>query len=85
MWMAKTRPCCRTQRGYVTVMKWDSVSTQRGGTGKVVAFKGSKHVYAVLANTRTQVTVLATMSAAGHYLRPMLIYPYKRIPGKNLF
>ena len=48
---------------------------------KVVAFKGSKHVYAVSANTRTQVTVLATMSAAGQYLPPMLIYPYKRIPG----
>ena len=43
---------------------------------KVVAFKGSKRVYAVLANTKTQVTVLATMSAAGHYLPPMLIYPY---------
>ena len=51
---------------------------------KVVAFKGSKHVYAVSANTRPQVTVLATMSAAGHYLPPMLIYPYKRIPRRNL-
>ena len=51
---------------------------------RVVACKGSKHVYAVTANTKHQVTALATVSAAGHYLPPLLIYPYKRIPQKNL-
>ncbi|GFS24000.1 hypothetical protein ElyMa_003404000 [Elysia marginata] len=51
---------------------------------KVVACKGAKNVYSVTSNTRTQVTVLATMSASGHYLPPLMIYPYKRIPSKNL-
>ncbi|XP_012944713.1 uncharacterized protein LOC101864422 isoform X1 [Aplysia californica] len=52
---------------------------------KVIAFKGAKTVYTALsANSKTQVTVLASVNAAGLYLPPLLIYPYKRIPGKNL-
>ena len=42
---------------------------------KVLAFKGSKNVYSVSSNNR-QVTVLVAMSAAGHYLQPLVIYPY---------
>ena len=51
---------------------------------KVVAFKGSKRVYAVSANTRTQVTDLATMSAAGHYLPPMRCYRFRTMGGLRL-
>ncbi|GFO44056.1 tigger transposable element-derived protein 6-like protein [Plakobranchus ocellatus] len=51
---------------------------------KVIAQKGAKHVYKVTANSKKQVTVLACTSAAGQYLPPTLIYPYKRVPTKNL-
>ncbi|XP_059139407.1 uncharacterized protein LOC131927669 [Physella acuta] len=51
---------------------------------RVVAHKGSKHVYNVTSKTKTQVTVLACASAVGQYTPPMLIYPYKRIPNRNL-
>ncbi|GFO24531.1 tigger transposable element-derived protein 6-like protein [Plakobranchus ocellatus] len=51
---------------------------------KVIAQKGAKHVYKVTANTKKQVTVLTCSSAAGQYLPPTLIYPYKRVPTKNL-
>ena len=51
---------------------------------KVIACRGSKHVYNVTAGVKSQVTVLACASASGHFLSPLLIYPYKRIPSKNL-
>ena len=51
---------------------------------KVLAFKGSKNVYNVSSNNKRQVTVLVAMSAAGHYLQPLVIFPYKRIPNKGL-
>ncbi|XP_059153207.1 uncharacterized protein LOC131938976 [Physella acuta] len=51
---------------------------------KIVACKGSKHVYTVSSNNKTQVTVLACASASGQYIQPLLIFPYKRIPNKNL-
>uniref|UniRef100_A0A2C9LK08 HTH CENPB-type domain-containing protein n=1 Tax=Biomphalaria glabrata TaxID=6526 RepID=A0A2C9LK08_BIOGL len=51
---------------------------------RVIACKGSKHVYTVTSGCKTQVTVLACISAAGQYTPPLLIYPYKRIPCKNL-
>uniref|UniRef100_A0A2C9LUE5 HTH CENPB-type domain-containing protein n=1 Tax=Biomphalaria glabrata TaxID=6526 RepID=A0A2C9LUE5_BIOGL len=51
---------------------------------KVVASKGSTHVYNATSNTKTQVTVLACLSAAGQYTPPLLIYPLKRNPHQNL-
>ncbi|GFO27400.1 tigger transposable element-derived protein 6-like protein [Plakobranchus ocellatus] len=51
---------------------------------QVLAFKGSKHIHNVTSNTKNQVTALACMSGTGHYLPPLLIFPYKRIPYKNL-
>ncbi|XP_005096053.1 uncharacterized protein LOC101849918 [Aplysia californica] len=51
---------------------------------KVIACKGAKNVYNITSNTKTRVTVLATVNAADFYLPPLLIYPYKRVPGKNL-
>uniref|UniRef100_A0A2C9KVQ1 HTH CENPB-type domain-containing protein n=1 Tax=Biomphalaria glabrata TaxID=6526 RepID=A0A2C9KVQ1_BIOGL len=51
---------------------------------KVIGCKGSKHVYSISSNNKTQVTVLACSSARGQYIPPLLIYPYKRIPTKNL-
>ncbi|GFO42280.1 tigger transposable element-derived protein 6-like protein [Plakobranchus ocellatus] len=51
---------------------------------KVIAEKGAKNEYKVISNTKKQVTVLACTSAAGQYLPPTLIYPYKRVPTKNL-
>ncbi|XP_059157580.1 uncharacterized protein LOC131941962 [Physella acuta] len=51
---------------------------------KVKACKGSKHVYRVTPFTKHQVTVLACTSVTGQYTPPMLIYPHKRIPQKNL-
>uniref|UniRef100_A0A2C9KFK5 HTH CENPB-type domain-containing protein n=1 Tax=Biomphalaria glabrata TaxID=6526 RepID=A0A2C9KFK5_BIOGL len=51
---------------------------------QVIACKGSKNVYNITANTKKQVTVLACCSAAGEYMPPLLIYPYKRVPKHNL-
>uniref|UniRef100_A0A2C9LU19 HTH CENPB-type domain-containing protein n=1 Tax=Biomphalaria glabrata TaxID=6526 RepID=A0A2C9LU19_BIOGL len=44
---------------------------------RVIACKGSKHVYTVTSGCKPQVTVLACISAAGQYTPPLLIYPYK--------
>ena len=56
----------------------------KAGERKVMAFKGSKTVYSDSLNNERQVTVLVAMSAAGHYLQPLVIYPYKQIPDKGL-
>ncbi|XP_013065756.2 uncharacterized protein LOC106054447 [Biomphalaria glabrata] len=53
-------------------------------TRQIVASKGTKNVYSITSNTKSQVSVLACCSAAGQYIPSMLIYPYKRIPQKNL-
>uniref|UniRef100_A0A2C9JXP0 HTH CENPB-type domain-containing protein n=1 Tax=Biomphalaria glabrata TaxID=6526 RepID=A0A2C9JXP0_BIOGL len=51
---------------------------------KVIEFKQSKHMYSISSNNKTRVTVLACASAGGQYIPPLLIYPYKRMPSKNL-
>lgn len=51
---------------------------------KVIATKGTKHIYSVGSNTKQNITVMACCSATGHYLPPLIIYPYKRIPNQNL-
>ena len=48
---------------------------------QVVAFKGAKKLYHITSNTRTQVTVLGTMSAAGFYTFPH--YSYIRTKGSQ--
>lgn len=51
---------------------------------KIIATKGSKHVYSLASNTKQTITVMACCSATGHYLPPLIIYPYKRTPSVNL-
>lgn len=51
---------------------------------KIIATKGTKHIYSVGSNTKQNITVMACCSATGHYLPPLIIYPYKRIPNQNL-
>ncbi|GFN99800.1 tigger transposable element-derived protein 6-like protein [Plakobranchus ocellatus] len=51
---------------------------------KVVTFEGVKHVYKVTSNSKAQVTVLACMSAGGHFINPLIVYPYKRLPSSDL-
>ncbi|XP_055887384.1 uncharacterized protein LOC106061923 isoform X2 [Biomphalaria glabrata] len=50
----------------------------------IVVSKDSKQVNTVTPSTKEQVTVLACTSAAGQYTPPLLVYPYKRVPRKNL-
>ncbi|XP_013073847.2 uncharacterized protein LOC106060490 isoform X2 [Biomphalaria glabrata] len=47
------------------------------------ACRRSKHVYKMSSKSKARVTVLACASAGGHYIPPLLIYPYKRMPSKN--
>nr|KAG5713363.1 hypothetical protein BaRGS_024911 [Batillaria attramentaria] len=52
-------------------------------TKRVISQTGTKHVYSVTSGSRQQVTVLACISANGQYVRPLLIFPYKRDPQYN--
>ena len=52
-------------------------------TKKVISMTGTKHVYSVTSGSRQQVTVLACISAIGHYLPPLLIFPFSRDPRFN--
>lgn len=52
-------------------------------TGKVLACKGDKNVYAVESGaSKENLTVMFSFSASGKVCPPMIIYPYKRIPEK---
>ncbi|KAK3700047.1 hypothetical protein RRG08_052503 [Elysia crispata] len=51
---------------------------------KVIAEKGSKHVYNLSSNTKNSVTVVACCSATGHYIPPLIVFPYSRRPNFNL-
>ena len=49
--------------------------TSRGAKLKVLAEKGAKSVVRVTTETKEQITVLVNISAAGSYLKPMVIFP----------
>lgn len=52
-------------------------------TGRVLAAKGDKNVYAVeQGNSKENVTVLFTFSADGNTCPPLIVFPYKRLPEK---
>ncbi|KAK3792635.1 hypothetical protein RRG08_023110 [Elysia crispata] len=51
---------------------------------KMIAEKGSKHVYNLSSNTKNSVTVVACCSATGHYIPPLIVFPYSRRPNFNL-
>ena len=46
-------------------------------TGKIVTRTGQKHTYNVTSGNKTQITVMACVSAAGYALPPMVIYDRK--------
>ncbi|GFR85706.1 alanine--tRNA ligase, partial [Elysia marginata] len=41
-------------------------------------------VHFTLLTTEEEVTVLACMSAAGRFVNPLIVYPYKRLPSNDL-
>ncbi|CAC5404762.1 unnamed protein product [Mytilus coruscus] len=43
-------------------------------SGKILAAKGSKNMYSTCSADKSQITVLACMSATAHYLPPMLYF-----------
>ena len=46
--------------------------------GKVLAMKGSSNVYQVTSSDKTQITVLACMSASGCYVPPLIVFAGQR-------
>ncbi|XP_033753176.1 uncharacterized protein LOC117336676 [Pecten maximus] len=48
-------------------------------SGKVMAAKGSKHVYHVVSNSKTQITVMACFNSLGDYLPPLIVFPGQRL------
>jgi hypothetical protein len=52
-------------------------------SGKILAPRGSKNVYSTCSSDKSQITVLACMSATAHYLPPMLVFPGERFRGYN--
>ncbi|RUS90856.1 hypothetical protein EGW08_001363 [Elysia chlorotica] len=52
--------------------------------GKVAAFQGVKQFYKDTVSQKSQVTVLACMSAAGHFTNPFIVYPLKSQPSSDL-
>uniref|UniRef100_A0A2C9KBT1 HTH CENPB-type domain-containing protein n=1 Tax=Biomphalaria glabrata TaxID=6526 RepID=A0A2C9KBT1_BIOGL len=53
-------------------------------SNNVKACKGSKHSYYNACNAQAQVTVLTCCNAAGQYIPPLLIYPFKDTPRHSL-
>ena len=50
-------------------------------SGKVIGIRGSKNVYEIAPGTeKSNLTFLATVSADGKLIAPMIIYPYQRVP-----
>ena len=47
-------------------------------TGRVIGLKGARSVYNISASDRSQITVLCGMSASGHFLRPLIVFPGQR-------
>lgn len=50
-------------------------------SGKILAPRGSKNVYSTCSSHKSQITVLACMSATAHCLPPMLVFPGERFRG----
>ncbi|XP_060556862.1 uncharacterized protein LOC132717417 [Ruditapes philippinarum] len=48
-------------------------------SGRIIAMKGEKNVYNCTSSNKTQITVLACVSAIGHYIKPMIVYPGERV------
>lgn len=46
---------------------------------QVLAPTGKKHVYQIVANSKTQVTVMACFNALGDYMPPLIVYPGQRL------
>ncbi|MEW8546491.1 MAG: hypothetical protein AB2693_23480 [Candidatus Thiodiazotropha sp.] len=53
-------------------------------TGRVLASAGAKHVYQVVANDKTQITVMACLNANGDYMPPLIVYPGQRFRGVEI-
>ena len=51
---------------------------------KVLAEKGAKNVHTINTDTKEQITVLCTVSAAGIYEKPLVIFPGKRVPNYHI-
>ena len=51
--------------------------TLDASTNQVLTFAGAKYVYQVTGDDRTMITVMASVSAKGAYIPPMMIYPPK--------
>ena len=50
-------------------------------SGKVIGIRGSKNVYEIAPGTeKSNLTFLATVSADGKLIAPLIIYPYQRVP-----
>ena len=47
--------------------------------GRVLAPAGARHVYQVVTNNTTQITVMAGFNAYGEYTPPMILFPGERI------
>ena len=45
---------------------------------QVIGYKGAPVVYNFTNSDKTQLTVMAAMSASGHFVPPMIVYPGKR-------
>ena len=50
---------------------------------KVVAETGSKNIHRLASDSKEQITVLACVSAAGEFQKPLIIFPGKRAPKWN--
>ncbi|MEW8547694.1 MAG: hypothetical protein AB2693_29655 [Candidatus Thiodiazotropha sp.] len=47
-------------------------------SNQVIGYKGAPVVYNFSTSDKTQITVMAAVSATGHYIPPMLVYPGQR-------
>ena len=52
-------------------------------SGKVLTPRGAKFVYKTGSTDKTQITVLAYMSATAHFLPPKIVFPGERFRGYN--
>ena len=50
---------------------------------KVIGERGAKNVYKLAPESKTQITVLACISAGGNYSKPYVIFPAKNLPRYN--
>ena len=50
---------------------------------KVVGEKGCRNVYKLAPENKTQITVLACISASGEYSKPFIIFPGRKLPKYN--